>query len=581
MKRNPSPVTRRKVLAAPLAIATHANKGAYFCNAVPPTGPRLVHANAGEPSTLDPALLSGSNGDRIVSALLESLITLHPLDNQPAAALATHYHVESDGLRYTFFLRGHPAPRGTRLPNAGGLPGEFNQGHTPPPDAVPAKWSDGTTITAHDFVYAWRRLLNPKTGGPLGFYLAPIGNASEVSSGAKPPESLAARASDDLAFQFDLTAPSPNFLKLLWQPFLAAVPRHAVEAARKSGNPSSWTNPGAMIASGPFRLRDWTRYNQVIVVRNPHYWDASMVRLSEIVFLPFADETVNLHLYRSGLSQSMQFFLAPAAFAHAFQKYKDFHTSAAYRTIWYDLDIKQYPLDRLAVRYALTLATDRKAIASFLGGGQPAANGVVPPMPGYPFRASLAASINGRPLDLLAFNPQAARELLASEGVRGFPMELTVPIRNGSRELARIVQAQWRANLGVNLRLHEVEETTWEQAAINSRYRDSIEDSWTASYEDPYDFLVEFGPTHYVSTTWTDKTYNTALDAANRIANPHARSRALFECEGQILRAMPIIPIAISNCAYFQAPYVRGIRPNPFGAPIFKYAWIDRDWRAA
>jgi ABC-type oligopeptide transport system substrate-binding subunit len=146
-------------------------------------------------------------------------------------------------------------------------------------------------------------------------------------------------------------------------------------------------------------------------------------------------------------------------------------------------------------------------------------------------------ALDGRKLDLLGFDPRTARELFAREGVRGLSMELTVPIRNGSREVARIVQAQWREHLGVNLRLREVEVTAWEQNAIHAEYRDAIEDSWTAFYEDPYDFLVEFGPAHYVATTWTDQVFDAALDA-NRMADRMSGlalnlRRAFFEpCPG-------------------------------------------------
>ena len=105
------PVSRRKVLAAPLAFAGCAGGSPYFCKAAAPSSQRLVHANGGEPSTLDPALLLAGNGDQVVAALLESLTSLHPITHQQAAGLATHYTVNEGGTRYTFYLRGHRAPQ--------------------------------------------------------------------------------------------------------------------------------------------------------------------------------------------------------------------------------------------------------------------------------------------------------------------------------------------------------------------------------------------------------------------------------------------------------------------------------------
>jgi ABC-type oligopeptide transport system substrate-binding subunit len=157
---------------------------------------------------LDPAQSAGGNGDSIVAALLDSLTNLHPVTLEPAASLATHYEVDSRGLRYTFFLRGHPHPRGVRLPNTASLPAEFSRGRRAPPDGIPALWSDNTPVTAHDFVYAWRRIVDPAAAAPLSFYLAPIGNAQEVTKGEKPLSALAVRAADEFAFQFDLTTPA-------------------------------------------------------------------------------------------------------------------------------------------------------------------------------------------------------------------------------------------------------------------------------------------------------------------------------------------------------------------------------------
>jgi len=575
-------ISRRQMLAAPLALAGCATVSPYFARTSPPSAQRLVYANGGEPSSLDPAQLRGGKGDYVVAALLESLTSLHPLTSEPAAGLATHYEIGAGGTRYTFFLRGHPAPRGTRLPNTNDLPRELTRGHAAPPDNVAALWSDGPPVTAHDFVFAWRRLAAPATAASLAFYLAPVVNAGEIFKGTKAPEVLGVRAIHDFAFQLDLTAPLATFLKILWQPFLAAVPRHAIERARRSGRESAWTTPGQYPSSGPFVLREWRSFEKVVLAKNPKYWEARTVGLEEILLLPIEDATTNLNLYQAGEAHSMHRLMVPPAFTSSLGAKKDFHTANAYRSTWYDLDITRPPLDRLAVRYALSLATDRKAIASFFGGGRGPACGVVPPMPGYPLRKNLFVPIDGNRLDLLSFDPRAARALLAKEGLASISLSLAFPIRTGSNEAAPIVQAHWREHLGVHLRLRPQEETAWEQEFdVRAQYQDAIEDSWTAFYDDPYDFLVEFGPAHYVATTWRDPNFDRALAAASGLADPDARLQALSGCEEQILEAMPVIPVWFDRWAYLEAPYLSGLTPNPFGAPRFKYAWIDTDWRPA
>lgn len=572
------PISRRQALAAPLALAGCATASPYFGRTTPPIAQRLVHSNGEEPSSLDPAQSVGSNGDVIVAALLDSLTALDPLTFEPAAGLATHYEVDSRGVEYTFFLRGHPKPRGFRLPNSESLPPEFSRGRRAPPDKVPAYWSDNTPVTAHDFVYAWSRIVDPATAAPMAFYLAPVRNAEEIVKGTKPPDALAVHAVDEFTFQFELVTPMASFLRLLWQPLLAALPRQSIKAGRQRGR-ESWTRPGNYVSSGPFLLREWKAHDRVVLTRNKLYWEAPSVAIEKIVFLPVSNGTTNVNLYRAGMTQSMNPRLIPPLLVPALTKKKDFGTSSAFRTIWYSVDTTKPPLDRLLVRYASNLATDKAAIANFLAAGQKPANGVVPPLPGYRSLEALPVSVDGHVLNVLAFDPRTARELLSREGIAGFELSVTIPARPRSRDIAPIVQRQWREHLGVRLNLIEVEETAWEQDLSLKRYRHVIEESWSAFCDDPNDFLTFFGPSRFAATTWTDTKFDRDFTAANRVLDPAERMRALATCEVQLMKATPVIPIFHDTWAYLEAPYLRGTRPNPFGAPRFKYAWIDTNWR--
>ena len=116
----------------------------------------------------------------------------HPKTHDPMAALATHYETNADNTQFTFYLRGHASPRGIKLPNtdtlrqeyeAGKLEEDFSRGHVAPPDNIPARWSDGTTITAHDFVYSWQRVVNPETTADYASLLYYVKNAEEINSG--------------------------------------------------------------------------------------------------------------------------------------------------------------------------------------------------------------------------------------------------------------------------------------------------------------------------------------------------------------------------------------------------------------
>jgi ABC-type oligopeptide transport system substrate-binding subunit len=413
----------------------------------------------------------------------------------------------------------------------------------------------------------------------MAFYLSPLGNADEIIKGTRPSSTLAARAIDDFTFQFDLVAPIPSLHRLLWHPLLAPVPRHSVEAARQRGRESSWMEPGTFVSSGPYLLVEWKANDRVVLKRNPLYWEAQSVLIDEIVFVPISNGATNVNLYRAGMTQAMNPRLIPPLLVPALASKKDFGTSPALRTIWYSLDTTKPPLDRLFVRYALNLATDKTAIANFLGAGQKPANGLVPPTAGYPSLNTLPVSIGGRDLNLLAFDPRTARELLANEGAGGLELSVKIPARPRSRDIAPILQRQWREHLGIRLNLSLVEETAWEQDLTFKRYRHIIEESWAAFCDDPNEFLTFFGPSHFASTTWTDTKFEHDFTTANVLSDRAERIKALAACEAQLIRAMPVIPLFHDTWAYLEAPYLSGLMPNPFGSPRFKYAWIDTSWR--
>src|SRR5262249_34677694 len=160
----------------------------------------------------------------------------------------------------------------------------------------------------------------------------------------------------------DLVTPASWLPRLLWHSLLAAVPRHAIEAARHG----AWTSPAVYVSNGPFLLKEWRPFERVVLRRNPLYWEAEAVVLDELVFLPIANGTTNINLYKAGEMQSMNPRLVPPLFIPGLRKKKDFATSRALRTFGYTFNVTKPPLDRLPLRYALSLATDKAAITTFL-----------------------------------------------------------------------------------------------------------------------------------------------------------------------------------------------------------------------
>ena len=169
------PVSRRALLGvSPLLAACETRRARYFGKTDPPRSQELVYLLGAEPGTLDPAKSDDLWEAPIIHAMFEGLTSIEPATGEPRAALATHYEADSNGLRYVFRLRGHPRPRGIAFAAAEG-------------SGIPARWSDGRPITAHDFVYSWRRAVDPATAAPYAYLFHYIANGEAITAGRQPP----------------------------------------------------------------------------------------------------------------------------------------------------------------------------------------------------------------------------------------------------------------------------------------------------------------------------------------------------------------------------------------------------------
>lgn len=567
---------RRRVFYAGLTAALLAGA----CGTARRRPGRLTYLLRGEPWTLDPALSPGGSELWIMSALFEPLIQPHPETMAPMAGLATHYKIERDGARYTFYLRGHAKPEGIQLAGPDSLPAEFSRGRAPAAKDVAARWSDGVPITAHDIVYSWRRYLAPETSNPNANLLYCIAGAESVSQGKIQPDDLSVRALDTFAFQVDLSAPAPHFLMLCYTAMTIPMPRHAIEAARQRGNVASWTEPGRMVASGPFTLQESRRGERTVVSKNPLYFDSSFVGVEEIQFFVSDGATV-VNLFRTGLADSMDGRVLPLQLAPGMRNSAELHVRPACACHNWRISTKHAPLDNPLLRYALNMATDKDATVRFLGAGQKPARQRVPPLDGYIPPQSLLVEINGRPCDVLAYNPRVARELWAAAASPDPSQSLPIHYfaRNDSHLLAEILQYQWRENLGFETKLLPLEMAMYVQTILNgSDWAGVAEDSYFANYPDPYDLLSLYC-TGYPN--WSDPGFDNMLAAANSAADPALRLEKLSNCEEALLAAMPFIPLYFDTWVYLERPEVHGLSLSPIGVPAFKYAWIETNRRTS
>ena len=169
-------------------------------------------------------------------------------------------------------------------------------------------------VIAHDFVYSWRRVVDPRTGSADASYFYYIENAEEIHRGKRQPEELGVRAPDDFTLEVNLRAPAVHFLALQTQRAFFPVPRHAIEKGAEWGQ----------VVSGAFRLKERRSHERVVLVRNPIYYEAGVVALDELVFLPVKHNLL-VSLYKAGDVDATDGAYIPPQFIRALRGRRDFH----------------------------------------------------------------------------------------------------------------------------------------------------------------------------------------------------------------------------------------------------------------
>ena len=576
------------LLFALLLTACQARDG-YFGRVKKPTVRRLVFENLWEPSSLDPHFMVNWQDFAIADTLFDSLVRLDPETLEPTADIATHYERNEEATRYVFYLRGNPQPRGIRLRNTDDLREEFRQGklkedlargHSAPPDSVPARWSDGRPVTAHDFVYSWQRLFDPKTASPVAQFSTVILNSSEILAGKRPPQELGVRALDDWTLEVLLVRPTDYFLTTLdtWQMF--AVPRQSIEAAEARGAPASWTLPGHIVTSGPFVLAEWRPFESLTVRRNPNYWEAALTGLDEIVFLPISDNLININLYRSGEADRL---LIPPAYKPALRSMRDHGSMPQLDVHFIQFNTRQPPFDNVLLRYALNMATDKPQVAKIYNGNQTPARTLGAPALGYQPPASVPVTIQGRTYDVISYDPPAARELLA---LAGFPggmrkdgqrLRLDLVYTNSypvAEDLVEVLRRQWFDNLGIDLKVTRLDSAQFNSSLMSGQYQGMAYSDFF-SLPEPASYLDAFLLEGASGMFWRPAALIKLMEEAKGTVDRAARLRKLADADRMIMEGMPMIPLIFDSADYMVKPYVKGLPMNAISDFRFKYAWVE------
>lgn len=595
---------------------------AYFGRTRPPAGDVLRYVSGDEPESLDPQISTGQPEGRIYMALYEGLTVYGPKDMQPVPGAAERWDVNRDSTEFTFYLRhsgrwsnGDPLKaqdfvyslrRGLAPETASRFAflayyikyaQPYNEGAVfvrdpqtgqfllrkdfEPVTAQPETQEQVSGSAFHQFIQTPERLTLPGSEKSRAKLVAANAKLQAALAGKEfvkvVAEDVGIEAVDDYTLRFTLVQPAAFFVGLTSNQFFSPVPRKAIE---QYGD--QWAQPGHLITCGPFKLSSWSPYDQLVVERDPMYWDAANVHLEKIYFYPMNDNPQTMNLYKVGDVDAVANHTVPAAWLDVIMPKRDYMNAPEAAIIYININTTKPPMDDVRVRKAFNLAINKDAwiqyrkIVKPLGGFIP--EGI---FPGYP------------KIQIDSFDAEKARQLLREAGYpvvkKGdgsyecptFPVdkiEYSYPTIDANRIMGEFMQAQWKQNLGITVPLKNMEWKTYQSYRASLEYKGMTFGAYSADYMDPFTFLSLF----YIGggengTGWYDPKYAALLDAANQEMDQQKRFDSLAQAEKYLMDAQPIIPLNTGAVNWMKKPYVKGMYPNPGSMFSWKFVYLERN----
>ncbi len=632
------------VLLASLACSTYSctvasSNEEFFGSTTPPQRNIFRYVTGDEPESLDPAISNGQPEARLYMALFEGLVEYNPKTLNPEPALAERWHINNDSSEFTFHLRtngrwsnGDPidandfvytfrrnlaketASRNVYLmayiknaqdynqqrvfvrdPKTGEflLARDFNEDLPAEPLAGspidpakgeylpdPKETTPDADTAFHQQMHTPTKLTLPgdeKSRAKLLGANAKLKAAVEGKELVKvKAEDIGIEAVDKYTVRISLVQQAPFFLGLLAHQVFRAVPRKAVEQYG-----TKWALAEHIVSCGPFKVKAWKPYDQLVLERDPMYWDAANVKLDELYFYPILDNSTVMNMYKVGELDAMYNHAVPNAWLHIMRTKKDYMNRAEAAIEYLIINTTKPPLNNATVRKAFNLAINKEAYAEW--------RRIVKPLTAFTPEGMFAGYEQPKGA---TFNAAEARRLL---GEAGFPVVQnsdgsfscpTFPVgevefiynsQAANKAVAEWFQAQWKQNLGITIPLRNMEWKTFLEAKEKLDFKGFARGSWGADYMDPFTFLSLFYTGGESGTGWEDPKYIKMLDEANRTLDEKQRYHLLAEAEKYLIENQPIIPIDSPSVNWMKKPYVKGMYPNPGSLFPWKYVYIERD----
>lgn len=498
-----------------------------------------------EASTLDPQKMEGAGESLIARQLLEGLVNTDDLDHI-IPGVAERWEYTPDFKTLTFYLRHN------------------------------AKWSNGDPVTAHDFVYAWQRLVDPKTASPYASYpeFMKLANVADIIAGKKSPTELGVKAVDNYTLQLTLTSPVPYAAELTQHASLYPVHKATVE---KYGE--NWTRPEHFVGNGAYKLAERVLNEKLLMVRNPNYWNNQETVIDKATF-SVLNESSGIARYRSG---DLDIAYIPSALYKDpnFRKQYDpqIHQSQKLGTFTYEMNLAKPPFNDIRVRKALDLAIEREVIThKVLNFGQ---------IPTYRFTPNYISG--GEKIKQPEYagwtqqqrNDEAKKLLMEAGYSKNHPLkaELLYNTNEGLKSIAIAATSMWKKNLDgmADITLKNMEWKTFLDTKNQKNYQLAFS-AWIADYNDASTFL-----TYYLSNSEQNKigfkseTFDKLINDSYYAKNADERAEIYAKAEEELGKHHPFIAIYHYSGQFIKNPKLHGYEgKSPQGTYFIRNLYLTK-----
>ncbi len=509
--------------------------------------------NLSYPSSLDSIDISNMSGYGSTGNIFESLYRLGK-NGSITPGLAKSTKVLKDGKTYTFTIRN-------------------------------AKWSDGSKITAQDFVYSWKRTVTPATKSQYAYLFSGVKNADEIVAGKKSPSTLGVKAQGEHTFIVTLDKPITYFKKLMTYPLFGPISEKAV---KKWGSKYA-TKAQYMLYSGPFKLTGWTGTNNSWqFVKNNQYWDKKAVHLQKINYTVNESTTTTLNLFQEKKLDLTQL---------ASEQVKNMKSSSDYTTYPYSITaflvynfqdsnatIKK-ALNNAKIRQAISLSINRKTLVkNVIGAASTVSKTFVPQDLVKDAKTDKDFADESTVKNSTSYNKALAQKLwkqgLKETGIKKLSIQLLASNDEPNKPISQYLKSALEKNLdGLTVNLSNIPSKVASSRAQSGDF-DLYLSGWGADFNDPISHLqIMTNNSGYNYGKYNSSTYNALVNKAqNQDANDtSARWQDMINAEKTIMKDQGITPLYQTVYSYLQNPKVKGIIHNTAGTQWnYKYAYIAK-----